>query len=383
MTENTDKQAEVAAKLAIPIDEAPITFKMIEQIADTDMIPGGLRNKPKAIVACILTGREFGLGPMESLRLIDVIDGKPSPSGELMLRLIKEKGHKVKLLELTDTKCKLAGIREEDPKDVMELEFTWKDAERVTVNRDGKKLVEKDNWKNYPKHMLFWRAVSMLASFQFPDAIRGRIYVGDELGSEEWVEEIDPEAIEMTPALVSSLPNAPQRPHEPEEDDDPEVVDAVIVEDSDPTPETAENGEAEGTPTPDEKRNGDEIGEGEAQQNLIDVGLVEDDTEAWSELYALAATTNQGAQSGTMKDIEARTRHLYQLAEKTGLWSNPDGSPFNDVLHLALQHHAKVDHFSNLGNKPAKQKFAAWSFQKARKDLKAVAQKQAQEETTE
>ena len=31
MTENTDKQAEVAAKLAIPIDEAPITFKMIER----------------------------------------------------------------------------------------------------------------------------------------------------------------------------------------------------------------------------------------------------------------------------------------------------------------------------------------------------------------
>ena len=349
-------------KLAVAVDQAPLTFKMIDNIANTEMIPAGLRGKPKAIVACILTGREFGLGPMESLRLIDVIDGKPSPAGELMLRMVKERGHRVKLLELNETKCRLAGIRGDNPDDVMEIEFTWKDAERAG-------LTNKNNWKKYPKHMLYWRAVSMLTSFQFPDAIGGRVYVADELGSEEWVEDIDPEVIEVKADVI--LPN------DPDDDLEDDIIEAVIVEDSDKTAETPENEEETGIPIPPEDSSHDEIGVEEATLNLENAGLIDTEDETWSELYALAALTDQGAGSGTMKDLEARTRHLYQLCEKVGLWKLPDGAPYDDVLHLALQHHDKVDHWSNLGNKAERQAFCVWSFQKVRADLKKMAQQEA------
>lgn len=165
----------------IPIQEAPFTWKTLEAVAGTEFVPKALRNKPAAILACVLTGREMGLGPFESMRMIDVIEGQPSPSGELMGRMIRANGHRIKLVSLSQRECVLEGIRGESADDTMEVSYSIEDAQAAG-------LTGKSNWKKYPKAMLYWRALSMLARMQFPDAIAGRMYTAEELGSEDWVE---------------------------------------------------------------------------------------------------------------------------------------------------------------------------------------------------
>ena len=50
--------------------------------------PRRLRGKPEAILAAMLLGRDWHLGPFEALRQIDVIEGTLSPGAELLLRLV-------------------------------------------------------------------------------------------------------------------------------------------------------------------------------------------------------------------------------------------------------------------------------------------------------
>lgn len=183
-----------ASPALIPLDRAPFTFKTLQAVAGTEFVPAGLRNKPDAILACILTGRELGLSPMESLRSIDVIDGKPSPSAELMLRRIFEAGHLVVTVEQNDQTCTVKGMRRENGVVVAEMEFTFNMA---MARRAG--LASKRNWQNYPEAMLFWRAVAQLARQLFPDVMGALSHLPEELGSEEWEpsgrNELDAEAL--------------------------------------------------------------------------------------------------------------------------------------------------------------------------------------------
>lgn len=161
------------------------TWNTLRAISKTEFVPSALRNKPEAILACILTGRELGLGPMESLRTIDMIDGKPSPSSEWMVGKVLDAGHVIVADEQTSESCTVTGIRFRDGAEQarMSFTFTWDMANRVTDKR-GKRLTEKSNWRNYPEAMLYWRATSQLCRQFFPDVLRGLKYLPDELGAE-------------------------------------------------------------------------------------------------------------------------------------------------------------------------------------------------------
>lgn len=165
MTTTQERPAEmVPAKNAMPLSEAPFTYETLKAISRTEFVPKGLRGNVPAILAAVMVGREMGLPPMEAIRCIDMIDGNPTPSAELLLRLIREKGHRVRLDHQDAEKVVVTGIRREDPTDSMTVQFTWEMAKRAG-------LANKNNWKNYPEAMLFWRCVTMLARQQFPDAV--------------------------------------------------------------------------------------------------------------------------------------------------------------------------------------------------------------------
>ena len=53
------------------------------------LLPDALRGKPSDVFVMLLTGRELGLSPMQSIRSIAVIKGKPSLSAELMAVLVR------------------------------------------------------------------------------------------------------------------------------------------------------------------------------------------------------------------------------------------------------------------------------------------------------
>ena len=164
--------AEVALHDAslLPLAETPVTYQTLRAIAQTEFVPAGLRGKPEAVLACVLYGRELGLGPMASLSSIDVIDGRPSPDAQLLARLIRSAGHTVEVLEASDTGCRLRGTRG-DTGETLEVGFSIDDARRVTTKERGARitLAETKRWREYPADMCWARAVSRLHRRLFPD----------------------------------------------------------------------------------------------------------------------------------------------------------------------------------------------------------------------
>lgn len=169
------------------VTAAPFTWKTIHAIANTDFVPRALRGNTAAILAAVLTGRELGMGPMEALRTIDVIDGRPSPSAEWMVGKVFEAGHVIVAVEQSAESCTVEGRRFRDGEQVAEMRFTFtiEMAQRVK-DKQGRSLASKANWKNYPEAMLYWRATSQLCRQFFPDVLSGLKYLPEELGSETW-----------------------------------------------------------------------------------------------------------------------------------------------------------------------------------------------------
>lgn len=143
------------------------------EISDTTFVPGDYRGNPAAVLAGILFGRELGLGPMQSLRQVHVIDGRPALAAELMLAKMRQGG--VRLLETTST-SERAYIRAEraDTGEVAEVEWTTADAQTAG-------LLHKKNWKAYPADMLWSRCVGRLARRLGSDLLSGMVYAAEEV----------------------------------------------------------------------------------------------------------------------------------------------------------------------------------------------------------
>lgn len=157
------------------------TWKTLHAISETEFVPKTLRGKPEAILASVLYGRELGMGPMESLRVIDMIDGKPTPSAEWMVSKVFDAGHVIFAEEQTDKACTATGVRYRDGEEVARMSFTFTIEMAKRANLTGK-----SNWKNYPEAMLYWRATAQLCRQFFPDVLRGLSHLPEELGSLDW-----------------------------------------------------------------------------------------------------------------------------------------------------------------------------------------------------
>lgn len=156
--------------------------EMAAAVASTQMVPVAYRGKPDDVLAAILTGREMGIGPMQSLRDIYVVDGKPSLAANFLLAMMRRNG--VRVLESVSTRERAwIRARRTDTGEVAEVEWTFDDAKAIVSK--GKSLVEKDNWRNYPADMLWARAVGRLARRLAPDLIGGAMpYTSEEV--QDW-----------------------------------------------------------------------------------------------------------------------------------------------------------------------------------------------------
>lgn len=139
--------------------------KLADYIAETDFVPKGLRNRPAAIAACILTGRELGIGPMASLKSIHMVQGVPSLSAEYKRARALAAGHQIVVDETTSTRCIARGRRAGEDN---WLTITWTMDHAKRAKLDGK-----DVWKQYPQRMLQARATGELCDLLFPDATLG------------------------------------------------------------------------------------------------------------------------------------------------------------------------------------------------------------------
>lgn len=132
-------------------------------------------NTPEKAIAIMMAGRELGIGPMHALRAINIIDGKPCFSAELVAALVYKRvpGAVLRIVSSTDKACSIEAGR--PGQELTLFEFTLADAERAG-------LLSKDNWKKYPRAMLRSRCITEAARATFPDATCGA-YDPDELGA--------------------------------------------------------------------------------------------------------------------------------------------------------------------------------------------------------
>src|SRR4029077_2200581 len=77
------------------VDLLPVAVELAKAVADTEFVPKALRHNPAAIAACILYGDEVGLGPMQSLAKIAMVDGKPTLFAEAQRGLVLSRGHEM------------------------------------------------------------------------------------------------------------------------------------------------------------------------------------------------------------------------------------------------------------------------------------------------
>ena len=161
---------EPPTKVVLPVTDSWVT--VLEQVGDlagklavTEFVPKAMQRRPASVAAAILTGREMGLGPMAALRGIDVIEGKPRVTAEMLAARILAAGHRIEWGETTDTRATVRIVRGDG---LSEAEATWTkaDAERAA-------LWGKGAWGKYPRHMLRHRALTEAAGMACPDVALG------------------------------------------------------------------------------------------------------------------------------------------------------------------------------------------------------------------
>jgi RecT family len=183
------------------------TWKLASRVHQTPFVPRAMQGKPEHVLACVLYGNELGLGPMQSLNSIHIIEGRAAASPELMRALVAKAGHRIDVTENTNTACTMKGSRADTGAEAT-VRWTLEDAKNANLSG-------KDNWKKYPRAMLAARATSELCRLLFPDVIAGLSYTPEE------VESIGDAGIVTPPRRQAEESPAPIV-------DD--IVDAVIVE---------------------------------------------------------------------------------------------------------------------------------------------------------
>ena len=143
----------------------PAVGDLAVKIASTEFVPTQLRGKPAAVAAAILSGRELGLAPLQSLQHVAIVQGRPSLSAEMCRALVVAAGHEIFFPERTTTRCHIRG-RRRGQHEWTDVIFTMDDAKRA-------RLDAKDNWRHYPRRMLDARATSELCHLIFPDVVGG------------------------------------------------------------------------------------------------------------------------------------------------------------------------------------------------------------------
>lgn len=168
----------MTTELAIRNADAPLPMTLSETLTLGDVLAksGFFKDARSAAqaVAKILAGRELGFGPMASMTGIHIIEGKPTVSATLMAAAVKGAGkYDYRVRESSDTACEIEFFQHGES--IGKSKFTIQDATKANV-------AGKATWKQYPKNMLFARAMSNGVRFYCADILGGNVvYTPEEL----------------------------------------------------------------------------------------------------------------------------------------------------------------------------------------------------------
>ena len=151
----------------------------VERLAKIATASGLCRVKrPEEAAVILLTGRELGLSPMQSLRGIYVVNGTPVLSADLLVAVVRRSGlcGSWRVTESTPERCTITTTRvgETEPST-----RTWTMADARRANVTGKPI-----WSQYPAQMLRHRCAADLAREVYPDVVLG-LYTPEEMDGVE------------------------------------------------------------------------------------------------------------------------------------------------------------------------------------------------------
>jgi hypothetical protein len=144
-------------------------------VAGGNLLPRAYQNNPANVVIAVNLGQSMGLSPAESLYRINVINGKPTASAELIAAQVRKAGHKLRIKKDEKNLSVTATIVRCDDPDYP-----------ISVTRDASwakqmGLASKDNYRKQPLTMLTWRAITAAAREACPEALYGVAYTPDEM----------------------------------------------------------------------------------------------------------------------------------------------------------------------------------------------------------
>ena len=142
-------------------------YQVAEAICKTPFVPREMLNNPEMTATCIMKGRELGLDPLDSLGAFYVVHGRIGVYADFMRRRIIQFGHTLRIIESTDSRCVIEGIRKEGG-EPHRASFTAEQARKAGIDL-GK----------YPSDKLVARATSRLCKQAFPDVLSGTLIAED------------------------------------------------------------------------------------------------------------------------------------------------------------------------------------------------------------
>lgn len=167
---------------------------LAKELSAAHTLPEALRQKPADILAIVLTGAELGLAPMQAIRGVQIIKGRPTLAADTMGALVKRRGDVCEYLvmkESTPERAVYEAKRKGDPSPTT-MSFTMEDAKRAGLSGS-------DTYKKYPAQMLRARCLSAICRAVFPDLCLG-LYDPEELAD---VPAAPPPERDVTPAPQS------------------------------------------------------------------------------------------------------------------------------------------------------------------------------------
>lgn len=139
------------------------------------LLPETYRDNPANVLLAVGLGQSMGLSPAESLYRIDVIQGKPCASAELIAANVRKAGHKLRVAiddQAGSVTATIVRVDDPDYPFTVVRDMAW--AQRMGLHT-------KDNYKKQPMTMLQWRAISGVARLACPEALYGVQYTPDEM----------------------------------------------------------------------------------------------------------------------------------------------------------------------------------------------------------
>lgn len=163
------------------------------------------------MVSIILYAKELGISPMTALfGGMSNVMGRIVVSPQQMNAMILRAGHSIDIVEHTDKKCVLEGLRKGSKRPV-QVSFSIDDAKRAGIYKEG------GGWTKYPQDMLFARAMSRLGRRVFADVI-GTMYVEGEIEEGVVLDE------------SKTVPIVPISPEETKAEEHKEVLEEISLE---------------------------------------------------------------------------------------------------------------------------------------------------------